>query len=141
MNIAEGFRVVIPTRALRPQNMRRPRLVGSTPSRENAGPTAARRQRRRVRLKPRFSRWPQHADQRMTAVLAGASVGENLACHRAEAERVVEFPVREQTGVGGDYRSLKLEDQAAVEIELERLAVRFTRRVRRESSLQISIRC
>jgi len=77
----------------------------------------------------------------MTAVLAGASVGENLACHRAEAERVVEFPVREQTGVGGDYRSLKLEDQAAVEIELERLAVRFTRRVRRESSLQISIRC
>jgi hypothetical protein len=32
-------------------------------------------------------------------------------------------------------------DQAAVEIELERLAVRFTRRVRRESSLQISLRC
>jgi hypothetical protein len=36
-----------------------------------------------------------------------------------EAERVVEFPVREQTGVGGNYRSLKLEHQAAVEIELE----------------------
>ena len=83
---------------------------------------------------------PQHADQRMTDVLAGASVGENFACHRAEAERVVEFPVREQAGVGGDHRSPKLERQAAVEIDLERLAVRFTRWVRDDVSFQISLR-
>jgi len=37
----------------------------------------------------------------MAAVLAGAGVGEPLARHCAEAERVVEFPVSEQTGIGG----------------------------------------
>ena len=55
-----------------------------------------------VSRKPPEHGLPQHADQRMTAVLAGPSVSENLACHHAEAERVVEFPVREQTGVGGN---------------------------------------
>jgi hypothetical protein len=84
---------------------------------------------------------PQHADQRITAVLAGASVGENLACHRAEAERVVEFPLREQAGVGGDHRTAKLERQSAVEIEPEGLANRFTHRVRHDKSLQISLTC
>jgi hypothetical protein len=44
---------------------------------------------------------PQQTDQRMPAVLAGAGVGEHLARHRAEAERIVEFPVREQAGIGG----------------------------------------
>jgi hypothetical protein len=37
----------------------------------------------------------------MPAVLAGACVGEYIAGHRGKAERVVEFPVREQAGVGG----------------------------------------
>jgi len=77
----------------------------------------------------------------MSAVLAGAGVGELLARHRTEAERVVEFTVGEQTGVRGNNRTAKLEHQPAVKIELERLAARFTRRVRHESSLQISLRC
>ena len=90
---------------------------------------------------PPEHRLPQHADQRMSAVLAGAGVSEPLARHRTEAERVVEFPVGEQTGVRGDDRTAKLEHQPAVEIEPERLAVRFTRRVRHDISLQISLRC
>jgi hypothetical protein len=44
-----------------------------------------------------------------------------------KAERVVEFPVGEQSRVGGDHRSAKLEHQAAVEIQSKNLATRFTR--------------
>ena len=62
-------------------------------------------------------RLSQHSDESMPAVLAGACVGEYIAGHRGKAERVVEFPVREQAGVGGDHRSAKLEHQPAVEIE------------------------
>ena len=84
---------------------------------------------------------PQHPHQRVPAVLAGAGVGEPLARHRAEAERVVEFAIGEQTGIGGDDRTAKLERQPAVEIEPERLAVRFTRRVRHCRLNQISLTC
>ena len=59
------------------------------------------------------------------------SRGEHLARRCGKAERIVEFPVREQAGVGGDHRSAKLKHQPAVEIEPENLAIRFTRRVRR----------
>jgi len=74
-------------------------------------------------------RLSQHSDESMPAVLAGACVGEYIAGHRGKAERVVDFPVREQAGVGGDHRSSKLEHQPAVEIESENLGIRFTRRV------------
>jgi hypothetical protein len=77
--------------------------------------------------------------KRMTAILAGPSVSDDLARHYVEAERVVAFTACEQPGVGGNYRSPKREHQAAVEIELERLAVRFTRRVRYDNSLKISL--
>jgi hypothetical protein len=43
-------------------------------------------------------RLSQHSDESMPAVLAGACVGEYIAGHRGKAERVVEFPVREQAG-------------------------------------------
>ena len=84
---------------------------------------------------------PQHAHERVPAVLAGAGIGEPLARHRAEAERIVEFAVGEQTGVGGDDRTAKLEHQPAVEIEPQRLAIRFTRRVRHDVSFRISLTC
>ena len=47
----------------------------------------------------------------MSAVLAGARVGEHFARHRAQAECVVEFAIGEQTGIGGDDRAAKLEHQ------------------------------
>jgi hypothetical protein len=84
---------------------------------------------------------PQHPDERVPAVLARAVVCEPRTCRRAEAERVVQFAVGEQTGVRRDDRAAKLERQPAVEIEPHGLAVRFTRRVRHESSFQISLRC
>ena len=92
-----------------------------------------------VSSQPSEHRLPQHPDQRMPAVFAGEGVGQPLARHRAEAERVVEFAVGERTGVGGDDRTAKLQGQPAVEIEPQRLTVRFTRRVRHVVSFQISL--
>jgi hypothetical protein len=54
-------------------------------------------------------RLSQQADESMPAVLAGARVGEHLTGRRGKAESVVELPVREQSRVGGDHRSAKLE--------------------------------
>ena len=39
--------------------------------------------------------------------------------YRAEAERVVEFPAREQSCVGGNHRTAKLDHQPAVKIDPE----------------------
>ena len=38
-------------------------------------------------------RLPQHPDERMSPVLAGAGVGERFARHGGKTERVVEFPL------------------------------------------------
>jgi hypothetical protein len=64
-------------------------------------------------------RLPQQTDQCMAAVLAGARIGEHLARHRAQPERVVEFAVSQQSRIGRDHGAAKLHHQAAVEIELE----------------------
>ena len=45
-------------------------------------------------------------------------------------ERVVEFSIGKQTGIGGDDRAAKLHHQATVKIDPENIASRFTRRVR-----------
>ena len=46
---------------------------------------------------PPEDRLPQHPDERMSAILAGSSIGERFARHRGKAERVVEFPIGEQS--------------------------------------------
>jgi hypothetical protein len=55
----------------------------------------------------------------MAAILARARVGEHLARHYCQAERGIELPIREQSGVRCHHRSAKLERQFAVEIEPE----------------------
>ena len=40
--------------------------------------------------------------------------------HPAETESVVEFPAGQQSGIGGDPRTMELKLHAAVEIEPER---------------------
>ena len=86
-------------------------------------------------------RLPQHAEQGMPAIFARACVGQHLAGQSRQAQRVVEFAIGKQTGIGGHDRTAKLEHQSAVEIEPERPAVRFTRRVRHDISFQISLTC
>ena len=66
---------------------------------------------------------PQHADKRMPAILAGADVGERFTRHRGETERVVEFSIGKQTGVGGADRATKMHHQATVKIYPENIAV------------------
>jgi hypothetical protein len=82
---------------------------------------------------------PQHAHERVPAVLTCAGVGQSFAGHHAQAERFVEFALCEQTGVRSHDRTAKLERQPAVEIEPQRLAIRFTRQVRHDVSFQISL--
>jgi hypothetical protein len=67
---------------------------------------------------PSEHRLPQHADQRMAAVLAGAGIGEHVTGHRAEAQGIVEFAIGQQPGIGGDPRTMELELQAAGESNL-----------------------
>jgi hypothetical protein len=60
---------------------------------------------------------PKHPAEAVAAVPAGSPVSERFPGYRAEAERVVEFAVGEQTSVGGHDRPAKLEHQPTVEIE------------------------
>jgi hypothetical protein len=80
---------------------------------------------------PAENRLPQHADQGMTAILPSTSVGKSFAGKIAQAEYIIEFAIGEQTCIGGDDGSRKLNHNATVEIEVQNLVLRFTRRVRR----------
>src|SRR5271156_3197071 len=55
--------------------------------------------------KPTEDGLPQHADKGMPAILASAVVGQDLARHRRQPERVVEFAIRQQSGIGGHART------------------------------------
>ena len=70
--------------------------------------------------KPSEHRLSQEPDQRVSTVLASARVGEHVARHPAETESAVEFPVCQQSGIGGDPITMELKLHAAVEIEPER---------------------
>ena len=91
--------------------------------------------------KPTEHGLPQHTDQRMAAVLASARVGEHLARHRGQTERVVKFAIGEQSGIGGDHGAAKLEHQAAVEIEPDGIRFQFTRWVRHRRLARSRISC
>jgi hypothetical protein len=54
---------------------------------------------------------PQHPDQRMPAILARSRIRERFPGDRAEAERVVQFPISEQPTIGGHHRTAKLKHQ------------------------------
>jgi hypothetical protein len=66
--------------------------------------------------KPPKHRLPQHRNQRVPTVPAGARIREHLARHRAETERIVDFPISDQSSAGSDHRSAKLEHEPAVKI-------------------------
>jgi hypothetical protein len=82
---------------------------------------------------------PQHAHERVSAVLSGPGIREPFASHRAEAQRIIEFTVSEQTGVRRNGRAAKLKHQLAVEIEPQHLATRFIRWVHHAVSFRISL--
>ena len=75
-------------------------------------------------------RLPEQPDQCMAAILAGACVGEHSLAIADQSERVIEFAIGKQPGIGGHDGTAKLEHQAAVKIEPNSIRFRFTRRVR-----------
>jgi len=75
-------------------------------------------------------RLPQQPNQEMAAVLAGACFRQSLATAHGQSEHVVQLAVGQQSAIGGYHGTAELKHQAAVEIEPQRLAFRFTRRVR-----------
>ena len=52
--------------------------------------------------KPPEDGLPQQPDQRMTAILAGAYVGELVARYGAETEDIVKFTIGQQSRIGGN---------------------------------------
>ena len=68
-------------------------------------------------------RLPEQPGQCVPTILATACVGQNITCHRGQAECVVELAVCEQSRIGRDHGAAKLQHQSAVEIELENLIV------------------
>jgi len=51
------------------------------------------------------------------AVLAGARINEFITNHVGQPECVIEFAIGKQSSVGGNPGTMKLQLQAAVEIE------------------------
>jgi hypothetical protein len=65
----------------------------------------------------------------VASVPAGARLGQSLAAACGQSEHVIEFPIRQQSAIGGDRRTVEPKPQATVEIEPQRAPIRFTRRV------------
>ena len=61
---------------------------------------------------------------------ARAAVNQVLARNSHQAERVIEFAIGQQPGIGGDARTVELQLEAVVEIEPESIGSGFTRWLR-----------
>ena len=65
----------------------------------------------------------------MPSVLAGTAVLENSPGNLGQAKGIVKLPIRQQPAVRGNLGTVKLQLQAAVEINPQRGLSAFTRRV------------
>ena len=65
----------------------------------------------------------------MASVLAGARVRQSIGARVGQAQRIIQFAVSQQPGIGGDRGAGKSQQQTTVEIEPQGAVVRFTRRV------------
>ena len=83
-----------------------------------------------VTSQPAEYRLPQQPDQQVASVPAGARLRQSLAAACGQCEHVVQLAIRQQSAIGGDRRAVEPEHHSPVEIEPQRPAVRFTRRVR-----------
>jgi hypothetical protein len=63
----------------------------------------------------------------MPSVLAAPTLRQRRARRIGQPERVVQFPVGQQAGVGGDAAAVKFQLQPPVEINPQSTAIRFTR--------------
>ena len=91
--------------------------------------------------KPTEHRLAQHADQIVPTVPARAAVNQMLPRDGHQAERVIEFAIGQQSGIGGDAGTVELQLEAAVEIEPESIGFRFTRWMRHHRPRTNQTRC
>jgi hypothetical protein len=78
---------------------------------------------------PPEHRLPQQAGEPVPTILARARVRQCFRTSVGQVERGIQLAISQQSGIGGDRRTAKLQQQTAVEIEPQRAVVRFTRRV------------
>ena len=76
--------------------------------------------------KHRLAKLPRHA---MPSVLAGTAIVENISGGIGQAKSIIKLPIRQQPAVRGNLGTVKLQLQAAVEINPQRGLSAFTRRV------------
>jgi hypothetical protein len=77
----------------------------------------------------------------MPTVLASARIGQFVGSRIGQMKRIVQFTVGQQSGIGGNRRTAKLEHQAAIEIKAQSASIRFTRRVRHRRPGWLPVRC
>ena len=73
----------------------------------------------------------------MATVLAGARVSEQTSPAVGQTEGVMQLPIGQQPGVGGDRGTTKLQHHPAVEVKAKSTLVRFTLWVRQRRPTQI----
>gem|GEM_PF-2148657 len=65
----------------------------------------------------------------MASILPTTGVGEHVPGHFGRPESIVQFPVRQQPGVGSDLGTVELQLQPTVNIEPQNPRFPFTHRV------------
>ena len=63
-------------------------------------------------------RLTQQAGQQVACVLASTAFRQDTAGQISEAERVIQFSVDQDAGIGGDAAAVEFQPQAAVELNL-----------------------
>jgi len=76
--------------------------------------------------KPTKHRLAQHAHEIMSAIPARTRIDKVLPCDSHQTKRVIKLAVGQQSGIGGDARTVELQLEAAVEIGPESIASGFT---------------
>ena len=74
----------------------------------------------------------KQTSQQVTGILASAALRQQRTREICEADRVIQFSVNKDAGIGGDATAVEFQPQAAVEIDPQGTVIRFTRWVLHE---------
>ena len=77
----------------------------------------------------------------MTDVLATAALRQHCTCEISEAERVIQFSMDQDAGIGSDAAAVEFQLHAAVKIDPQSATIRFTRWVFHEPTTMINATC